>query len=146
MTILTTNICKNVITIQYMAPGFEPTTFGTLVSSQNHQTRAPAPRNTLLNRFLCLSQFLYYGHNGLLRVPKVCGSNRFQLILYLNVFSFHNTSCHKPPHISLLLSGSTHLFSHFVRAISSLSFLYARIIIGPNYNAADDKFASIPML
>ena len=36
MTILTTNICKNVITIQYMAPGFEPTTFETLVSSQNH--------------------------------------------------------------------------------------------------------------
>ena len=30
------------MTIQYMAPGFEPTTFGTRVSSHNHKTRAPA--------------------------------------------------------------------------------------------------------
>ena len=31
---------KNVMTIQYMALGFEPTTFRTRVSSNNHQTRA----------------------------------------------------------------------------------------------------------
>ena len=40
ITILTTNICENVMTIQYMALGFEPTTFRTRVSSNNHQTRA----------------------------------------------------------------------------------------------------------
>ena len=30
-----------VMSIQYPAPGFEPMTFGTWVSSHNHQTRAP---------------------------------------------------------------------------------------------------------
>ena len=30
------------MSIQYMVPGFEPTTFGTCVSSHNHYTRAPA--------------------------------------------------------------------------------------------------------
>ena len=33
---------KNVMSIQYPAQGFEPTTFGTWVSSHNHKTRAPA--------------------------------------------------------------------------------------------------------
>ena len=33
---------KNVMSIQYPAPGFELTTFGMWVSSHNHQTRAPA--------------------------------------------------------------------------------------------------------
>ena len=36
ITILTTNIWKNVMTIQYTVPGFEPTTFGTWVSSHSH--------------------------------------------------------------------------------------------------------------
>ena len=35
---------KNVNSIQYMAPGFEPTTSRSRVISQNHQTRAPALR------------------------------------------------------------------------------------------------------
>ena len=36
------HICvKNVMSIKIMAPGFEPTTFGTQVSSHNHQTRVP---------------------------------------------------------------------------------------------------------
>ena len=39
---------KNVMSIQYMAPGFEPTTFATWVSSQNHKTRAPAQTHNLL--------------------------------------------------------------------------------------------------
>ena len=30
------------MSIQYPAPGFEPTTFGMRVSSHNHYTRAPA--------------------------------------------------------------------------------------------------------
>ena len=30
------------MSIQYTVPGFEPTTFGTWVTSHNHQTRAPA--------------------------------------------------------------------------------------------------------
>ena len=33
---------KIFMTIQYTAPGFQPTTFGTQVSSHNHKTRAPA--------------------------------------------------------------------------------------------------------
>ena len=33
---------KNVMSIQYSAPGLEPTTFRRRVSSHNHQTRAPA--------------------------------------------------------------------------------------------------------
>ena len=36
------------MSIQYMAPGFEPTTFATWVSSQNHKTRAPAQTHNLL--------------------------------------------------------------------------------------------------
>ena len=35
---------KNVMSIQYPAPGFEPTTFETCVSSHYHLTRAPALR------------------------------------------------------------------------------------------------------
>ena len=31
------------MSIQYTEPGFEPTSFGTLVASHNHKTRAPAP-------------------------------------------------------------------------------------------------------
>ena len=33
---------KNVMSIQYTVPEFELTTFGTRVSSHNHQTKAPA--------------------------------------------------------------------------------------------------------
>ena len=38
ITIITTNICEKMYTV----PRFEPITFGTGVSSNNHQTRAPA--------------------------------------------------------------------------------------------------------
>ena len=44
ITIFTTNKCEK-MSIQYMLPGFELTTFGNRVSFHNHQTRAP----TLLN-------------------------------------------------------------------------------------------------
>ena len=37
----TTNVCEK-MSIQYTVPGFEPTAFGTWVSSHNHYTRAPA--------------------------------------------------------------------------------------------------------
>ena len=36
ITILTTNILENVMSIKYMTPEFEPTNFGTRVSSHNH--------------------------------------------------------------------------------------------------------------
>ena len=38
------------MTIQYTALGFEPTTFGTRVSSHNHQTRLPPQDKTYLFR------------------------------------------------------------------------------------------------
>ena len=44
ITIFTTNICEK-MSIQYTVSGFEPTTFGTWVSSLNHLTRAPALAN-----------------------------------------------------------------------------------------------------
>ena len=37
-----TNMCCEKMAIQYTVPGFEPTTFGTWVSSHNHWTRAPS--------------------------------------------------------------------------------------------------------
>ena len=36
------------MSIQYMVPGFEPTTFRMWVSSHNHETRAPALKTSLL--------------------------------------------------------------------------------------------------
>ena len=36
------------MSIQYLAPGFELTTFCLQVSSLNHQTRAPAPYSPIL--------------------------------------------------------------------------------------------------
>ena len=39
---------KNVMTIKYTLLGFKSTTFGTRVSSHNHQTRAPARKNNFL--------------------------------------------------------------------------------------------------
>ena len=39
------------ISIQYTVPGFEPTTFGTRVSSHNQWTRAPAPGSLFLRFF-----------------------------------------------------------------------------------------------
>ena len=42
---------KNQMSIYSMALGFEPTTFGTHVSSQNHQTRAPTQKQVWANLF-----------------------------------------------------------------------------------------------
>ena len=51
-TIFTTNQCiKNVMSIQYLVPGFEPTTFGMWVSSHNHKTRT---------RIVCDDDYLRY--------------------------------------------------------------------------------------
>ena len=48
-TIFTANKCEK-MSIQYTMLGFEPTTFGTWVSSQNHNIRAPAPCGRLSSR------------------------------------------------------------------------------------------------
>ena len=43
---------RNVMSIQYMVPGFEPTTFGIQVSSHNHQTRAHKYDFILISKFI----------------------------------------------------------------------------------------------
>ena len=61
------------MSIQYTVPGFKPTTFGTRVSSHNHQTRAPAPQSNL---HIMASQ---------IQVLKYLGLRK----LYLQIYVFH---------------------------------------------------------
>ena len=42
---------NKLLSIQYTVPGFEPTTFGTRVSSHDHYTRAPAQKIDLLDNY-----------------------------------------------------------------------------------------------
>ena len=61
---------KNVNSIQYTVPGFEPTTSRSWVISHNHYTRAPAQNDTSIGLNICCS--VYHLSPPCLRLSKVC--------------------------------------------------------------------------
>ena len=54
---------KNVMSIQYTAAGFEPTTFRTWVSSHNHLIRAPAQQINQLHHLLQWTRHRTWGYS-----------------------------------------------------------------------------------
>ena len=85
----------NVLTIQYMALGFEPTTLGIRVSSNNHQTRISMRNVYLLNQTnLPIMTLTFCKRSNFLNTH--CSPIGFQVPMLMDPHPPQLTSCRSP--------------------------------------------------